>query len=66
MFNVAQLFGDWGRLIEIYRWTPADLFGRPDGLAWAIKSHHYPVTAIGPRMAMMRDERVWRRGRKES
>jgi hypothetical protein len=62
MFNTALLFGDWGRLIEDYRWTANDLFG-PDGLAWAIKSRH-PVTAVGKNMASMRDGQIWLRWKK--
>lgn len=60
MFNTAQLFGDFGKLIEDYRWTANDLFGLPDGLAWAIKSRH-PVSALGKNMASMTNGVIWKR-----
>jgi hypothetical protein len=63
MDNAALLFGDWGKLIEDYRWTANDLFGLPDGLAWVIKSRH-PVVAIGKNMAALLDGRIWTRARR--
>jgi hypothetical protein len=59
VFDLALFFGDWGRLITDWRWTAADVFDCPTGLAWSIKSS--PVLSIGKGMAMMRDERIWRK-----
>lgn len=37
VFDAALLIGDFGALIEDYRWTPGDLFEAPAGLVWFIK-----------------------------
>jgi len=64
IFDAAGLFGDFGALIDEYRWAPIDLFdvphdGRPGGLIWFIKGS--PVIAIGRGMAQCQDGRIWRR-----
>jgi len=59
VFDLALLFGDWGKLITDWRWTAGDVFDYPAGLAWSIKGS--PVIAIGKGMAMTRDERIWKR-----
>jgi hypothetical protein len=59
VFDLALFFGDWGKLITDFRWMPVDVFGYPTGLAWSIKGS--PVVSIGKGMAMMRDERIWKR-----
>jgi hypothetical protein len=50
----ATLFGDFGEMLEDYRWTPGNLFdvpydGKQGGLAWLIKGS--PAVAIGRAMA---------------
>jgi hypothetical protein len=43
VFDLALLFGDWGKLITDFRWMPSDVFDYPAGLAWSIKGS--PVLA---------------------
>jgi len=38
MYDTAGLFGNWGKRIESFQWTANDLFARPDGLVWSIRS----------------------------
>jgi hypothetical protein len=59
IFDAAILFGDFGKLIDEYHWTPGDLFDAPGGLIWFI--HGSPVVAIGHSMAQCQDGRIWRR-----
>ena len=64
IFDAATLFGDFGKLLEDYRWTPGNLFdvpydGKQGGLAWFIKGS--PVVAIGRAMVQCQDGRIWRR-----
>jgi hypothetical protein len=60
VYDCALLFGDFGKLIDEYRWQPEDLFGQA-GLVWFIAGH--PVVAIGKAMAQTQDGRVWFRSR---
>jgi hypothetical protein len=59
VFDLALFFGDWGKLVTDFRWTAGDVFDRPAGFAWSIRGS--PAFAIGKDMAMMRDERIWKR-----
>jgi hypothetical protein len=64
IFDAATLFGEFGKLVDEYRWTPGDLFDVPHddthgGLVWFIKGS--PVVAIGRAMAQTQDGRIWRR-----
>jgi len=63
IYDAALLFGDFGSLLDEYRWTPGDLFDvphddGPGGLSWFIKGS--PVVAIGRSMAQCQDGRIWR------
>jgi hypothetical protein len=65
-YDAALLFGDFGRLLDDYKWTPGDLFdvphdGKHGGLAWFIRGS--PVVAIGRDMAQTQDGRIWRAAR---
>ena len=62
IYDAAILFGDFGKLLDEYRWPPGDLFdvphdGKPGGLIWAIKGS--PVVAIGRDMAHTEAGRIW-------
>jgi hypothetical protein len=59
IYDAALLFGDFGSLLDEYRWTPGDLFDVPGGLNWFIKGS--PVVAIGRSMAQCQDGRIWKR-----
>ncbi len=59
IYDAPTLFGDFGKLIDEYRWTPGALFDVPGGLIWFI--HGSPVVAIGRNMAQCQDGRIWRR-----
>jgi hypothetical protein len=66
IYDGALLFGDFGQLLDEYRWPPGSLFDVPrgsqqGGLVWFIKGS--PVTAIGRDMAQTQDGRIWRRAR---
>jgi len=56
MYDTALLLGDWANRIESFQWTANDLFARPGGLVWSIRSS--PVAAIGKDMAPLLDDRV--------
>jgi hypothetical protein len=59
IYDAALLFGDFGSLLDHYRWVPGDLFDLPGGLVWFIKGS--PVVAIGRSMAQTQDGRIWRK-----
>jgi hypothetical protein len=64
IYDAALLFGDFGQLLDEYRWPPGDIFdvpqdGKQGGLVWFIKGS--PVVALGRQMAQTQDGRIWRR-----
>jgi hypothetical protein len=49
IFDIRNLFGEWGAELLRLSWQPNDIFDRWHGLAWFLRGQH--VTAIGPRHA---------------
>jgi hypothetical protein len=63
IYDAALLFGDFGQLLDEYRWRPGDIFdvpqdGKQGGLVWFIKGS--PVLALGRQMAQTQDGRIWK------